>query len=436
MWRFSTSILAGVILAAAPPSWAQEPSDPPVPMSPAEPVSPAAEPALAGPLCKASSAILVDAATGTVLWEKNSRVRRPMASTTKIMTASLLLEHARLEDRVTFSEHARQTPYANLNAKPGEQIRMSDLLYAIMLRSSNDGCVAAAEHVSGAAWKFAYLMTARAQQIGATDTRFVTVNGLYHPQHYSTAYDLSLMTRYAIQNPQFNQIVGTKARTISRSINQKDLLIRNHNKFLSKYQGADGVKTGYVRQSGRCLVSSSTRPEQGMPWRLIAVVLNSRDTYGDSARMMDWGRRNFQPIFFARQGEAVTLASVRDGSHSAVPLLAAQDLLAIVRREPGRKTEREIRVTEGLPAPIHQAQVGGTLLAVVNGKAVAQVDLLAARPISRVWTASVAPVTGWSMGFAALLLVPRYARKIAKSSRRRRRRLAARRGELDFGRQS
>ena len=257
-------------------------------------------PALSGPELKAASAILVDAATGTILWEKDCHARRPIASTTKIMTATLMLESGRLDDVVSFSDKARLTPYANLNAKPGEKFSLRELLYAVMLRSSNDSCVAVAEHLAGQAWKYAAQMTVRARQLGALDTNFVSVNGLYDKNHYSTAYDLALMTRHAIQYPLFNEVVGTQERTITRSINQKDTLVRNHNKFLQKYQGADGIKTGYVRQSGRCLVASATGLESGQPWRLIAVVLNSDDTYGDSARMMDWGRKNFQPVFMAR----------------------------------------------------------------------------------------------------------------------------------------
>jgi D-alanyl-D-alanine carboxypeptidase (penicillin-binding protein 5/6) len=388
---------------------------------------------------KAASAIVVDAVTGSILWEKNSRVRRPMASTTKIMTATLLLEKANLDDTVTFSDHARATPYANLNAKPGEQFRMGDLLYAIMLRSSNDGCVAAAEHVSGEAWRFAYEMTAKAREIGAKDTNFVTTNGLYSPQHYSTAYDLALMARYAAQNPLFNEIVATKKKTISRSINWKDTVISNHNKFLSRYQGADGIKTGYVRQSGRCLVASATAAEEGRPWRLITVVLNSADTYGDSARMMDWTRKYFQPVFFASKGEQVAVARVDGGMQRTVPLVTAGDLSAVVRRVPGNNAEREIRAQAALTAPVRQDQSGGKLVALVAGRPVAEVDLVPAQPVDRVWTATMAgvagPWTGPSMLLALLLLGPRYVRAFAKGARRRRRRVASRCGEPDLQRE-
>jgi len=426
----ATAVLPGMAGAQVselpPPTVASQPVAPPPPPAPGGPE-------LLAPDVKAASAILVDAATGTVLWEKDAHTRRPNASTTKIMTATLILESNRLDDLITFSEKARATPYANLNAKPGEKFRVRDLLYAIMLRSSNDSCVAMAEYLNGDAWRFAHAMTSKARSLGALNTNFVSTNGLYDKNHYSTAYDLALMTRNAIQQPLFNEIVGSTSKTIDRSVNQKDRLIQNHNKFLKKYQGADGVKTGYVRQSGRCLVASATGLESGQPWRLITVVLNSADTYGDSARMMDWGRQNFQPVYFARRGEQLASLSVAHGTVPKVPLVAADDLMAIIRREPGvNRTDREVRPVGSLAAPVEQDQAVGKVLALVDGRAVAEVALRAERPVGQVWTASVAPFTGWSLLMVAVYLGICYARAVAKSSRRRRRRLAARSRELDL----
>jgi len=404
-------------LVAAPPARGQG-----MPIPPESDVQPSPAP-LAPPVCKAESAILVDAATGSVLWEKNARVRRPMASTTKIMTAILALESGRMDDWVSFSEKARLTDYGNLNVKPGEKFKLHDLLYAMLLRSSNDSCVAVAEHLAGSAAGYAKWMTEKARQMGATDTNFVTTNGLFHPQHYSTAQDLAVITRYAIQNPEFNRIVACRSFTINRTINTKDTLIRNHNKFLVKYDGADGIKTGYVKESGRCLVASATRPEQGQPWRLITVVLKSGDTYGDSQRMMDWARKNFQPVFFARAGEQLGVTSVRGGTKPEVKLVAARDLTAVVRRSAAATAVREIRIDEGVTAPVGTAQAAGKVLALVDGAPVAQVDLVTAAPVERAWTAavaaSVAPWGVWSFMFAAMLLGPRYARTFAKGTRRR-----------------
>lgn len=393
-------------------------------------------PPLPTPECTAASAILVDAATGTVLWEKNSRTRRPMASTTKIMTATLMIESGQLDETVTFSQHARATPYANLNAKPGEKFKMRDLLYAVMLRSSNDSCVAVGEHLAGAAWKFSQQMTARARAIGANDTNFVTTNGLYHRNHYSTASDLALMARHAFQYPLFNEVAATREKIIERSLNPKDRLIRNHNKLLTRYEGADGVKTGYVRQSGKCLVASSTRLDEGRPWRLLAVVLNSSDTYGDTARLMDWGRKHFQPIFLAQKNQPLGTTTVAEGAASSVTALAQKDLQVIVPRQYGKKLEREVRLLKDLPAPVEQSQVVGRVIALVDGQPLGEVDLVADRAVDPAKTLALVPWTGLSMFLAALTLGPRYARAFTKGTLRRRRRVPQGSGEPDLERES
>ncbi len=410
-------------------------------------------PTLPAPLVKAASVVLVDARTGTILYEKNARVRRPIASTTKIMTATLLIESGRLdivgtEDQVTFSQHARATPYANLNAKPGEKFPLRELLYAIMLRSSNDSCVAVAEHLEGKAWRFSNRMTQRARELGALDTNFVTTNGLYDAKHYSTAHDLAVMTRHAIQYPLFNEVASTPERIIQRSINWKDNLIRNHNKFLFKYAGGDGIKTGYVRQSGKCLVASATRPDGGQPWRLITVVLNSPDTYGDSQRLQDWGRKYFQPIAFARKGEPLGVAQVRNGVLPNVPVMAGGDMMAIVRRGTGNdsleiRSERVVRISGSVEAPVRAEQAAGTVTGLVNGHPVAEVPVVAVSPVPAVWTASLAsmfPSSPWwlavSLLLTAVFLGPRYARAFTKGAFRRRRRLPARSGTTHFAGES
>lgn len=387
------------------------------------------------PAVKAASAILVDAATGTVIWEKKSGLRRPMASTTKIMTAALILESNRLDDWVSFSKHARATEYANLNLKPGEQMPMRDLLYAILLRSSNEGCVAAAEHLAGSESAFLDRMNRKAAELGLADTNFVTTNGLYHKRHYSTAADLAEMTRYALRNPLFAQMVATPEAVITRSLNGQDTLVRNHNKLLARYPGADGVKTGYVRQSGRCLVGSSTRFEGPNPWRLIAVVLNSSDTYGDVETLMEWGRMHFQPVYVARKGEAVAPAPVRYGSTGAVNLVAAEDLLAIRPRDSRTKVER-VATFELLAAPIAAGQPAGRLSAQVNGVEVDSAPLLAQHEVPRAWYASVLPPAAGSspLALATLLLIGGYA-KTAQGHRRRWRRIQAIRRRINRCRQ-
>lgn len=390
------------------------------PKPPAMP-SPGGPPPLTAPLCKGESAILVDAITGTILWEKNSRVRRPVASTTKIMAATVAIESGRLSDLITFSKQATQTPYGNLHAKPGEQLRLYDLLYAILLRSANDGCVAVGEHLFGSGYAYARAMTRRAQELGAADTNFITPNGLHDPRHFSTAFDLALMARHALSIPLFSEIVRTRSFTVERSINQQDCLIKNHNRFVGAYEGGDGVKTGYVKEAGRCLVASSTRIEQGRPWRLISVVLRSPDMYGDSARLMDWGRSNFQPIFAAQSGAPAATVPVEGGTQETATLVAAQDLNFIVSRSAAARLDYHLDRT--LRAPIRPYEPVGTLSVRLDGQVLGQVSVVNGHAVTQTWTAAAAPWTGAPLLLAALVWGPKYARTFTKGARRRRRRL-------------
>jgi D-alanyl-D-alanine carboxypeptidase (penicillin-binding protein 5/6) len=406
------------------------------------------EPAPGGggmPKVAARSAILVDARTGTVLFEKDARARRAPASTTKVMTATLLLEHGGLDRAVVASVKATKTPYANLHLRPGEQIRLRDMLYAILLRSANDGCVAAAESVAGSVPAFVEMMNFKAREIGCTDTRFVTPNGLHDPNHYSTAADLARMAIYASQYPEFNEIVATREKMITRSIARADSLMRNHNRLLARYPGCDGIKTGYVRQSGRCLIASATRDEDGQPWRLISVVLNSSNTYQDSAALLNYGFSRFRQLFVARKGEEVASANVKWGKPHQVAAVPAVDVVAIVPREGAHRVERSVSV-QSVDAPVQTGRPIGTLsvtvdgvpvdaAAVMNGRPVAVVPLLAGETIGKNW---LALGTRFATPPLALMLfvglAPRYARALAKGTRRRRRRLPARRRSPDSGR--
>jgi D-alanyl-D-alanine carboxypeptidase (penicillin-binding protein 5/6) len=387
----------------------------------------------------------VDARTGIVLYEKDAHTRRAPASTTKIMTATLLLEHGGLDRPIIASVKATRTPYANLHMRPGEKIPLEDMLYAIMLRSTNDGCVAAAETVAGSVPMFVEMMNYKAREIGCANTRFVTTNGLHDPNHYSTAADLARMAIYASQYPLFNQIVATREKVITRSAGRGDSMVRNHNRLLTRYPGADGIKTGYVRQSGKCLVASATRNEAGHPWRLIAVVLNSPNTYKDSAALLNYGFMHFQQVWVAGKGEQVGSANVKWGIPGAVPAVAATDVVAIVPRAAGHRVERSVSL-QPQRAPLRGGELLGTITATVDGLPVASaanVDgrpaagapVLAAGPAHKNWVAlgtrfATAPLA--VMLFVGL--APRYARALTKGTRRRRRRIPARRRSSHPGR--
>lgn len=236
---------------------------------------------------RAKSALLMDAQSGTIYYQKNARVRRAPASTTKIMTALLAIELGNLDDLVTVSERVTQTEGACIKLKASEIIRLKDLLYAALLYSANDACVAVAEHIGGNEENFVWLMNEKAKEIGALETHFVNPHGLDAPEHYSTAYDLALIGRRAMENETFQEIAKTP-KTHIKSLHgkkEKNRILVNKNRLLRSFDGTDGVKTGFTKEAGYCLVSSASRTG----YRIIAVVLGDKNRWQDSVHLLNAG---------------------------------------------------------------------------------------------------------------------------------------------------
>ena len=372
------------------------------------------------PAVKAASVVLMDAATGQVIYSKNAHVRRPNASTTKIMTAILLIEHCKMTDKITASKKACETPYTSIHLKPGEQISARDLLMALMVRSANDAAVAAAEHIAGSTAAFAQMMNKKAREIGCTDTHFVTPNGLYSKNHYSSAYDLCLMARYAFRYPVFNEAISTRKHFLnSRTINRKDLAVFSRCKFLKNYSGADGAKSGYIKQAGYCLVGSATRNG----WRLVCAVLKSDNAGRDVAAAMDYGFSNFEPYLVARANTPLAEVEIKGGAGSAVAA-PVEDVRVVVPKTGARIVTRLDPVA--LEAPIDKGAKVGTLVALVNGVPAAKVEMRAVEDVGisfarRAWR--------WTKIGAVVIAIAavgrRYGAASAKSARRRRYRVAA-----------
>lgn len=224
-----------------------------------------------------TSEIAMELTTGTVLEENNADVQMPMASTTKIMTAIIIIEDCDLNEVITVPNEAVGVEGSSIYLKKGEQINIKDLLYGLMMQSGNDSAVALAIHHSGSIKKFAEAMNIRAKEMGANATNFKNPSGLPDNEHYTTARDLCTITRHAMQNETFRQIVSTK------SYSGQFRTFSNKNKMLFNYDGANGVKTGYTVKAGRCLVSSAAR--EGMD--VICVVLNCPDMYERSSKILD-----------------------------------------------------------------------------------------------------------------------------------------------------
>ena len=234
------------------------------------------------PSVSAESAVLVDE-SGGVLYRKNESERRGMASTTKIMTALIALETLSLDDVVTFPRDAVSDGSSAYFA-PGENVRVSDLLYALMLRSANDAAACIAIVAAGSIEAFAAMMNERAKRIGLTDTHFDNPHGLDSKTHYSTALDMAKLTLEALKNPAFREIVSTKTYICRSLSGGEDRLFVNHNRLLGR-DGIFGVKTGYTISCGRCLVTACERGGR----TLVAVTLSAPRDWKDHTELYDYG---------------------------------------------------------------------------------------------------------------------------------------------------
>ena len=245
------------------------------------------------PILNSRIAVAYDRKTGTVIWGKNENKRSAMASTTKIMSALLLIENADLSQEVVISQKAGGTGGSRLGLKKGDKITLNDLLYGLMLKSGNDAAVAIAETVGGDLDNFAEMMNSKAHEIGLENTHFVTPHGLDNPEHYTTAYELAKLADYAMKNEIFAQVVNTKNYTVT--INGYPKNISNTNELLGNLEGVNGVKTGFTNNAGRCLVTSVNRNG----FEIITVVLQAdtkKNRTADSINLINYIYENYELI--------------------------------------------------------------------------------------------------------------------------------------------
>ncbi|MBR4360862.1 MAG: D-alanyl-D-alanine carboxypeptidase [Clostridia bacterium] len=320
----------------------------------------------------ARSAILIEAKTGRVLYEQNAHEPLPMASTTKIMTALIALENGDSDDPVTAGPNAYGVPGTSIYLSPGETLTLEQMLYGLMLASGNDAAVAVAEHIGGTVEEFCRMMTARAQEIGCENTVFVTPHGLPAVGHHTTAWDLARIAQTAMRNPQFRQIVSTQRVSLPWAGHDYDRVLTNKNKLLSAYPGALGIKTGYTKAAGRCLVFAAER--EGLT--LIGVVLNCPDWFNQASSLLDQGFAEWQMVTVLNQGETVRDIPVTDGDAASVRVVASADVAAPVRLDAW--PDLIIDLPASLPAAIEQGRQVGTASLTDGGQVLVTVPLVTA----------------------------------------------------------
>ncbi len=317
----------------------------------------------------AESACVIAARTGELVYEKNSVARLPMASTTKIMTCITALESCPVTDIVTVSENAASTEGSSAYLEAGFQLSMYDMLFGLMLNSGNDAAVAVAEHISGSVDAFVDLMNAKAKEIGAENTHFTNPNGLPDPNHYTTAYDLAMITRYAMNNPVFREIVAQQAFA-GLVINTGGYLeFYNHNRLLGEYDGCVGVKTGYTEAAGRCLVTAAER--NGM--RFIAVTLNDGSDWDDHRELLDAAFADYSLKRVVSAGGAAP--------YSDYDAVYGEDFNVPVKNGAEPKISVRMHIPARLDFPVAKGEKIGYAQFIMNGKDIGTVDVCSARDV-------------------------------------------------------
>ena len=319
----------------------------------------------------AEKAIVLDAATGRVLYEKAADRQSLIASTTKIMTALVVCEQCNVLDRMRIPKEAVGIEGSSMYLKEGEVLTLQELLYGLMLSSGNDAAVALAIYCGGTVEGFAQLMNDKARVLGLRNTHFENPNGLDSPGHYSTARDLAVLAAYAMENPIFAKTVSTK------SIRVGERYLHNHNKLLWQVEGADGVKTGFTKAAGRILVSSAVRDDR----RLIAVTLNAPSDWQDHSTLLNEGFERYCVRNVVRKDQLVGTVEVEGGENCRVQLLAAEDFDFSLAEE--ERPQLMIPGTGFVYAPVTKGAEAGFAYVLINGNAVGKVPLVYGQTIEQ-----------------------------------------------------
>lgn len=318
----------------------------------------------------AKSAILLDASTGRVLYSTNNGEKLPMASTTKIMTALVALDKGNLDKRVTINKDSVGIEGSSIYLCEKERLTLRDLLYGLMLRSGNDAATAIAIEIGGSLEKFSQMMNEKAKEIGALNSNFTNPHGLHDDNHYTTAYDLAIITREALKYKDFQEISKAKNWTADREVNNYFL---NKNKTLWQYDGGDGIKTGFTKAAGRCLVTSATR--NGM--QLIAVVLNDGNWFNDCYSLMDFGFDSYKPFVIYSKNQFIKNIDVYDGTKNNVALVTKDELIFPLKENEKDRLKLVVKLDkQSVKAPVKRNDVMGNLQVYLDGELMAKTDLL------------------------------------------------------------
>lgn len=326
----------------------------------------------------AKSAVLYEPEAFKFLYSKNADLKLPMASTTKIMTALVALEHSSCDDVVEIADEAIGVEGSSLYLKKGEIMRMKDLLYGLMLRSANDAALAIAYEISGGISEFADLMNDKASELGLSNTHFDNPHGLDSKNHYTTAAELAVIAAAALKNETFKEIVSTRKTTITNQDGETRLVV-NHNKLLTLYDGAIGVKTGFTKKSGRCLVGATEK--DGLTF--VTVTINAPDDWNDHKKLFDYGYSTLEMKHLAKPFEfKYTVPLVNSNENEIV--VSNKKSFDLITKRTEKAPDYEIILPKYVTAPILADEVIGKIVFKQDGQYIGELELTAEKSADKI----------------------------------------------------
>lgn len=313
---------------------------------------------------------MIDADSGKILLQHNANKKMLIASTTKIMTALIVLENCSCDEKVPIKKEYTNIEGSSLYLRPGEIFTVKELLYGLMLASGNDTAVALAYHTAGSIENFAELMNEKSEELGLKNTSFKNPHGLDEAGHYSTANDLAVIAKSAMQNEQFREIVATKSTSVHERV------LANHNKLLWRYKGTLGIKTGYTIQSGRSLVSCAERDGT----KFIIVTINDRDDWEDHMALYNWGFSNFRTEKAIDCSKLIYEVPVISGEKPTIIVKPEYDINLLL--ESNQEFELQVFLPKFIFAPITSNDIIGSIKVFVDGELAGECNLICSDDIN------------------------------------------------------
>lgn len=334
----------------------------------------------------ARSAVLLDADTGAIIFEKNGHDKLPPASITKVMTMLLIMEaiergQLKWTEQVSVSENAASKGGSQIFLEPGEQMSVRDMLKGIAIGSANDASAAMAEKLGGTEQRFAQMMNARAKELGMNDTKFQNSNGLPVADHYSSAHDIALMSRELLKHPEITKFTGLYQDYL-RQGSKKPFWLVNTNKLVRFYPGLDGLKTGFTSEARFCLTATAKREN----FRVIAVVMGAPDTKirnAEISQMLDYAFAQFTNKVFYKKGQVIAKLRVEKGDPEYISIRARHPISMMLKKGENSNGIRKVIKWRSIQVPIKKGQVLGTMEFHKEGRKVASLELVSSSDIGR-----------------------------------------------------